>query len=88
MREPHVVRMEELFQGILSRPFDLCQRWPAANEVANQYRIQMLKPLEHLRIILFQRAAQLIGDAGLVIDQVSPLLNQADQRAHLNTLRL
>ena len=80
--------MEELFQGALSRPFDMCERWPAGNEVADQYRIQMFKPLVHLRIILLQRAAQSIGDADLVIDKASPLLNQADQRAHLDTLRI
>ncbi len=31
---------------------------------------------------------QSISDSGFVIDQVSPLLNQAGRRAHFNALRI
>ncbi len=40
---------------------------PTRNEVAEQQRINVFEPLKHLRVILFQRIAQSIGDTDPVI---------------------
>ena len=67
VREAHVVLMEEPLQGALSRPLDLRKCRPTRNEVAEQQRIKVFEPLKHLRVILFQRIAQSIGDTDPVI---------------------
>ncbi len=67
VREAHVVLMEEALQGALSRPLNLRKCRPTRNEVAEQQRINVFEPLKHLRVILFQRIAQSIGDTDPVI---------------------
>ena len=68
--------MEEPFQRTPACSLDLLQGGPAGDEVAEQRRVDAIEPLQYLRVVLFQRTAQSVGDPDPVIDQVSALLYQ------------
>jgi hypothetical protein len=61
---------------------------PTLQEVAEQYCVAVLKPIQRLREVLFQGAAQSIGDAGLVANEVASLLDQRGQGSYIGALRL
>src|SRR5262245_32406101 len=61
---------------------------PALQEVAEEHRVTVLEPVQRLREVLLERAAQPVGDAGLVADEIAPLLDQSGQGSHGRTLRL
>ena len=61
----------------LAGALDLFERWPAGQEVAEQRRVRVSKPVERLRKVLLQGVGQAIGEAGLVADQPAALFDQA-----------
>ena len=62
---------EEPFQRAPACPLDLFQRRPTGDEVAEQWRIDAIEPLQDLRVVLLERTAQPVGDPDPVIDQAS-----------------
>ena len=54
----------------------LLQRRPALQQRAHQFRVQVLKPVQHLREVDLQVARQTIGCARLLIHQLASFLHQ------------
>jgi hypothetical protein len=79
--------MEELLQRCSSRALYLRECRPLFDEITEQRCINIIAPVQDLRIVLFYGVSEPIGDAYTVIHDLSPLLNQRHQRTHLNALR-
>src|SRR5215475_2932163 len=60
---------------------------PALQEVAEEQRVTVLEPVQRLREVVLERAAQAVGDAGLVANEIAPLLDQRGQGSHWRALR-
>jgi len=80
--------MEKLLQRRSSCALYLSQRRPLFDEGAEQGCVDVLEPVERLRIVLFQRIASSIRRAYFVVHQATTLLDQRHQRTHRNALRI
>ena len=80
--------MKEGCQCVFTGALDLGQRRPTLDKITEQDRINLLKPVQCLRIILFESIAQAIGDSGPIVYQGSTLFHQGRQHSHRDTLRL
>src|SRR6266581_6550241 len=78
----HIVFAKERFQRGLAGVLYLLERRPALEEIAKEYGIAFLKPVQGLGEVLLERAGELVGDAAPVIDQAAALFHQVLQGTH------
>ncbi len=65
----HVVFVEESLERVRAGPLGLRQRRPAFYKGTEKWLINVLKPFQNLRIVLFQCTTQPIGDPATIVDQ-------------------
>src|ERR1019366_9714530 len=80
--------VEESLQAGTSSAHDLSERWPAGEKVAEQDGVTLVKPVQCVRIVLLEGNGQAIGESRLVVDQLTTMLGEAAQGAHLHALWL
>ena len=77
-----VVGLEEGDEGGTARELRRFEGRPAAEEVAKDRGIFLLKPLQNLREIVFEGTGQTIGQTDFVADQTSAVFDKLRQGAH------
>ena len=82
----HVMLVKKGFQGVLPCTFDLDQRWPLPDKITKYRGVDMVKPVQDLRIIMLQCSAQAVSDAFFFVNHHSSLFNQRCQCPHFHTL--
>ncbi len=85
---PHVVGFEEPRDARGPGTLELLQRRPLRQQVAEQDRVLLSKPIKHLRIIGFERMAQTVHDTALLAKHLVAVFHEHHELAHRNTLRL
>ena len=72
----HVVFTEKVLKGGATRELRRFERRPAAQEVAKDARIFLLKPLQNVWEGVFQRTGQAIGAPDCVADQATAVFDE------------
>ena len=78
----HVVGTEEAFQSGAACELHGFEGGPAAEEVAKEHGIFLLKPLQDLREVVFEGTGQAVGQTDFVADQATAVLDELRQGAH------
>jgi hypothetical protein len=82
----HGVCTEKVLKGSATRELRRFESWPAAQEVAQDARILLLKPLQNVWEGVFQRTGQAIGAADCVADQATAGFDELRSGAHRGAL--
>ena len=77
---------EEAFQGRASRQLYGLEGRPLGEEVAEDGRIFVVEPLQHMWEIVLERTGEAIGDAYFVSDQAAAMLHELCEGAQGRTL--
>jgi hypothetical protein len=83
----HVVGTEKALQGGTTRELDGFQGRPAAQEVAKDRRVFVLKPLQDVGEVVFERTRQAIRQPDCVADEAPAVFDELRQGAHRGALR-
>ncbi len=83
-----VVLMQELAQSRRRRLLQLLQGGPARQQLSHQGGGGVVKPAQDLGKDLFEPAGELLRLAGVLVDQLAPLLGEELQTAGLHRVRL
>ena len=83
-----MVLAKEGLQGRAACQLGSLQGWPAAEKVTKDDGVFVLKPLEHLRAIVFQGAGEPMGDPHFVANHTPAVFNELCQSTHGGALRL
>ena len=78
----HVVFTEEGLKGGAACELRRFESGPAAQEVAKERRIFVVKPLQDLGEVVFERTGQAIGETDFVAHEATTRLNKLRQGAH------
>jgi hypothetical protein len=81
------VRPEQGFEGRAARELHRFEGGPVAQDVANEHRILLLKPLEDVGEVVFERTGQAIRQPDVVADQATAVCHELCQGAHAGALR-
>jgi hypothetical protein len=65
----------------------LFKRRPTGEEIAKDHGVFIGKPLQRLRVIVFQGTGQSIGQPDLIAEEATALLHELLQGAHGGALR-
>ena len=84
----HMVLAKEGLQGRAAGQLGSLQGWPAAEKVTKDAGVFVLKPVEHLREIVFQGAGESMGDPHCVANHTAAVFNELCQSTHGGALRL
>src|SRR5215510_15974078 len=79
---------EEGFQGGTTRELRRLESRPATQEVAEDRRVFLLKPVQHVREIVLEGTGQAVGDPDFVADHAAPVFDELCEGAHRGALRL
>ena len=82
----HVVGMEEAFKGSATRELGGCEGRPAAEEVAQEHGIFLLKPLQDVREGVFEGTGHAVGATHGVTDQAPAVFDELRSGAHRGAL--
>ena len=78
----HVVGTEEAFEGGATRELGGFEGGPATEDVAKERRIFLLKPLQDMREVVFQRTGQAMRQPDGIADEATAVFNELRQGAH------
>ena len=84
----HVMRTEEGFEGGTARALHRLAGRPATQEVAEDRRVLLLKPVQHVRERVLQGPRQAVRDPHCGADHAAPVCDELCEGAHRGTLRL
>ena len=87
VRRAHMVVAEEGLQGGAAGELRGCEGGPAAQKVTKDVGIFVLKPLQHVREIVFQGTGQAVGHPDFVADHATAVFDELRQGAHGGALR-
>ncbi len=78
----HVMGAEEALQRGATRELGGFEGRPLGEEVAEEYGVLVLKPLQGVREVVFQRAGEAVGKAYFVADQTAAMFDELRKRTH------
>ena len=84
----HVVIAEEGLKGGAARELGCFEGGPAAQKVTENVGVFILKPLEHLREIVFQRTGEAVGNPHFIPDHATTVCDELFEGAHGRALRI
>ena len=84
----HVVVAEEGLKGGAARELGRFEGGPAAQKVTENVGIFVLKPLQHLREIVFQRTGETVRNAHFIPDHATTMCDELFEGAHGGALRI
>jgi hypothetical protein len=84
----HVVVAEEYLKGRAPCELRRFEGRPATQKVTKDHGVFILKPLEHVRKIVFQGTREAIGEPHFVADHTAAVFDELCQGAHRRALRM
>jgi hypothetical protein len=84
----HVMLTEEGFEGSTARELRRLEGRPATEKVAEDRRVFLLKPVQHVRERVLEGPGQAVGDPDVVADHAAPVCDELGEGAHRGALRL
>lgn len=84
----HVMRTEEGVESRTAHELRRLERRPATQEVAEDRRVFLLKPVQHVRERVLEGPGQAVGDPACIADHAAPVCDELCEGAHRGALRL
>ena len=82
----HVMGAEEALQGGAARQLGGFQGRPLGEEVTEECGVFVLKPLQGVREVVFERTGEAVGEAHFVADQTAAMFDELLERTHRGAL--
>ncbi len=81
-----MVRPEEALQGGAARELCGLEGWPLGEKIAEDGRVFVVKPLQDMRKVVFQGAAETVRDAHFVAHEAAAMFDELFEGAHRRAL--